>query len=53
MANPIIVALNIAVVSEALVFASKAWAAQGWDQLDHSALVKALELMANHEVAKA
>ncbi|MDB5879411.1 MAG: hypothetical protein JWQ41_2825, partial [Variovorax sp.] len=23
----------------------------GWDQLDHSALVKALELMANHEVA--
>jgi 2-hydroxy-3-oxopropionate reductase len=26
-------------------------AAQGWDQLDHSALVKALELMANHEVA--
>jgi len=27
-------------------------AAQGWDQLDHSALVKALELMARHEVAK-
>ncbi len=26
-------------------------AANGWDQLDHSALVKALELMANHEVA--
>ena len=26
-------------------------AAQGWDQLDHSALVKALELMAAHEVA--
>jgi 2-hydroxy-3-oxopropionate reductase len=26
-------------------------AAQGWDQLDHSALVKALELMAKHEVA--
>jgi 2-hydroxy-3-oxopropionate reductase len=26
-------------------------AAQGWDQLDHSALVKALELMAQHEVA--
>ena len=25
--------------------------AQGWDQLDHSALVKALELMADHEVA--
>ncbi len=28
-------------------------AAQGWDQLDHSALVKALELMAKHEVAPA
>ncbi|NDG37870.1 MAG: 2-hydroxy-3-oxopropionate reductase [Betaproteobacteria bacterium] len=26
-------------------------AAQGWDQLDHSALVKALELMAAHQVA--
>ena len=26
-------------------------AAQGWDQLDHSALVKALELMAAHAVA--
>ena len=26
-------------------------AAQGWDQLDHSALVKSLELMANHQVA--
>jgi 2-hydroxy-3-oxopropionate reductase len=26
-------------------------AAQGWDQLDHSALVKALEVMAKHEVA--
>ncbi len=26
-------------------------AAQGWDQLDHSALVKALELMAAHPVA--
>ena len=25
-------------------------AANGWDQLDHSALVKALELMAHHEV---
>ncbi len=25
--------------------------AQGWDQLDHSALVKALELMADHEIA--
>jgi 2-hydroxy-3-oxopropionate reductase len=25
--------------------------AHGWDQLDHSALVKALELMADHEVA--
>ena len=25
--------------------------AQGWDQLDHSALVKALELMAKHQVA--
>jgi len=31
----------------------QACAAQGWDQLDHSALVKALELMAHHEVAKA
>ena len=29
----------------------QACAAQGWDQLDHSALVKALELMAHHEVA--
>jgi 2-hydroxy-3-oxopropionate reductase len=29
-----------------------ACAAQGWDQLDHSALVKALELMANHDVAQ-
>jgi 2-hydroxy-3-oxopropionate reductase len=28
-------------------------AAQGWDQLDHSALVKALELMAHHDVAEA
>jgi 2-hydroxy-3-oxopropionate reductase len=27
-------------------------AAQGWDQLDHSALVKALELMAAHPVAE-
>jgi 2-hydroxy-3-oxopropionate reductase len=27
--------------------------AQGWDQLDHSALVKALELMAHHDVAEA
>ena len=26
-------------------------AAQGWDQLDHSALVKSLELMAHHPVA--
>ncbi|URI09136.1 2-hydroxy-3-oxopropionate reductase [Aquincola tertiaricarbonis] len=26
-------------------------AAQGWDQLDHSALVKALEVMANHQVS--
>jgi 2-hydroxy-3-oxopropionate reductase len=26
-------------------------AAHGWDQLDHSALVKALEVMARHEVA--
>ena len=31
----------------------QACAAQGWDQLDHSALVKALELMANHAVAEA
>jgi 2-hydroxy-3-oxopropionate reductase len=30
-----------------------ACAANGWDQLDHSALVKALELMAHHEVAQA
>jgi 2-hydroxy-3-oxopropionate reductase len=30
----------------------QACAAQGWDQLDHSALVKALELMAAHEVVK-
>ncbi len=29
----------------------QACAANGWDQLDHSALVKALELMARHEVA--
>jgi 2-hydroxy-3-oxopropionate reductase len=29
----------------------QACAAQGWEQLDHSALVKALELMANHTVA--
>jgi 2-hydroxy-3-oxopropionate reductase len=28
-------------------------AAQGWGQLDHSALVKALEHMAAHEVAAA
>jgi len=27
-------------------------AANGWQNLDHSALVKALEVMANHEVAK-
>jgi 2-hydroxy-3-oxopropionate reductase len=27
-------------------------AAQGWDQLDHSALVRVLALMASHEVAK-
>ena len=31
----------------------QACAAQGWDQLDHSALVKALELLAHHEVASA
>ena len=31
----------------------QAGAAQGWDQLDHSALVKSLALMAAHEVAKA
>ncbi len=29
----------------------QACAAQGWDELDHSALVKALELMAHHPVA--
>ena len=28
----------------------QAAAAQGWDQLDHSALVRALEVMGNHEV---
>ena len=31
----------------------QACAANGWDQLDHSALVKALEQMAAHEVAPA
>jgi 2-hydroxy-3-oxopropionate reductase len=31
----------------------QACAAQGWDQLDHSAVVKALELMAAHAVAEA
>lgn len=31
----------------------QACAAQGWDQMDHSALVKALELMAHHAVAEA
>ena len=31
----------------------QACAAQGWDQLDHSALVKAFELMAAHEVVGA
>jgi 2-hydroxy-3-oxopropionate reductase len=31
----------------------QACASNGWDQLDHSALVKSLELMAAHEVAKA
>jgi 2-hydroxy-3-oxopropionate reductase len=30
----------------------QACASNGWDQLDHSALVKSLELMAAHEVAK-
>ena len=30
----------------------QACAAQGWDQLDHSALVKSLELMAHHPVAE-
>jgi 2-hydroxy-3-oxopropionate reductase len=29
-----------------------ACAANGWDQLDHSALVKALELMAHQEVGQ-
>ncbi|HRO58475.1 MAG TPA: 2-hydroxy-3-oxopropionate reductase [Burkholderiaceae bacterium] len=29
----------------------QACAAQGWDQLDHSALVRALELMAGHELS--
>ena len=31
----------------------QACAAQGWDQMDHSALVKALELLADHAVADA
>jgi 2-hydroxy-3-oxopropionate reductase len=31
----------------------QACAAQGWDQLDHSALVRALELLARHEVGGA
>jgi 2-hydroxy-3-oxopropionate reductase len=31
----------------------QACAANGMDELDHSALVRALELMAKHEVAKA
>ena len=31
----------------------QACAAQGWGQMDHSALVKSLELMANHAVAQA
>lgn len=31
----------------------QACAAHGMDQLDHSQLVQALELMANHAVAKA
>jgi 2-hydroxy-3-oxopropionate reductase len=30
----------------------QACAANGWQNLDHSAIVKALEVMANHEVAK-
>lgn len=30
----------------------QACAAQGWDQLDHSALVRALELMANHPLGE-
>jgi 2-hydroxy-3-oxopropionate reductase len=30
----------------------QACAANGMDQLDHSALVRALELMANHPVAE-
>jgi 2-hydroxy-3-oxopropionate reductase len=30
----------------------QACAAQGWDQMDHSALVKALELLARHAVAE-
>ncbi|NDF46521.1 MAG: 2-hydroxy-3-oxopropionate reductase, partial [Betaproteobacteria bacterium] len=29
----------------------QACASHGWGQMDHSALVKSLELMANHEVA--
>ena len=30
----------------------QAGAAQGWDQLDHSALVRVLELMGNHELGE-
>jgi 2-hydroxy-3-oxopropionate reductase len=30
----------------------QACAAHGMDELDHSALVRALEIMADHEVAK-
>jgi len=30
----------------------QACAANGWGQMDHSALVKALELMAGHQVSQ-
>jgi 2-hydroxy-3-oxopropionate reductase len=72
VANQIILALNIAAVGEALLFASKAGAREhglalpqtagaaqlmqvcatnGMADLDHSTLVRALELMAHHQVA--
>jgi 2-hydroxy-3-oxopropionate reductase len=50
VANQIIVALTIEAVAEGLLFAS-ACAANGGAAWDHSALVRALEMMANHEIA--
>jgi 2-hydroxy-3-oxopropionate reductase len=44
-------AMNLALPNTAgTVQLMQAAAAQGWDQLDHSALVRALEVMNNHEV---